>query len=69
MIQRVTIIVTAYNQAETLSKTLDSILVQECNFSIEIIIGDDCSTDNTRYICIEYQNHVEKTTTATAEKI
>lgn len=49
------VIVTAYNQATTISKTIESILSQECDFNFEIIIGDDNSTDATKGICIEYQ--------------
>lgn len=48
------IIVTAYNQANSIAQTLDSILAQICSFSFEIIIGDDCSTDNTKDICEKY---------------
>jgi glycosyltransferase involved in cell wall biosynthesis len=52
----VSIIITAYNQASTIIQSLDSILAQECNFPFEIIIGDDCSTDETRTIGLYYQN-------------
>ena len=51
----VSIIVTAFNQVETITKTLNSILLQKCNFPFEIIIGDDCSTDGTRDICIAFK--------------
>jgi glycosyltransferase involved in cell wall biosynthesis len=51
---KVSVLVTAYNQAQTISRTLDFILNQDCNFHFEIIIGDDCSTDNTREICEKY---------------
>ncbi len=50
----VSVIVTTYNQEDTISRTLDSILAQERDFDIEIIIGEDCSTDNTLKICREY---------------
>jgi glycosyltransferase involved in cell wall biosynthesis len=45
----------AYNQEAFLRETLDSILSQNTSFPYEIVIGEDCSTDNTRKICIEYQ--------------
>jgi len=51
----VSVIVTAYNQASTITQTLDSILSQKCTFPFEIIIGDDCSTDGTREICLAYK--------------
>lgn len=43
-----------YNQENYISQTLDSILTQKHNYSYEIIIGDDCSKDNTRKIINEY---------------
>lgn len=52
---KVSVAVITYNQKTTIEQTLDSILSQKCNFSIEIIIGEDCSTDGTRSICLEYQ--------------
>lgn len=54
------IIVTTYNQATTIAQTLNSILTQKCNFSFEIIIGDDCSTDNTQNICTDYKARFPK---------
>lgn len=51
----VSIVVCSYNRLEYISECLDSILNQQCNFQIEIIIGDDVSSDGTRDILIEYQ--------------
>lgn len=42
----VSVIVLAYNSAETIVQTLDSIREQDYG-NIELIITDDCSTDNT----------------------
>ena len=47
--------VVTYNQEKYISKTLDSILHQEHNYSYEIVIGDDCSTDGTRRIIEKYK--------------
>lgn len=52
----VSVIVTSYNQESTISQTLNSILAQKCNFPYEIIIGDDCSSDGTQNICIDFFN-------------
>lgn len=49
------VIVTAYNQADTIEQTIMHILKQKCHFPFEIIIGDDCSNDGTKDICIEYE--------------
>jgi len=55
------ILVVTYNQEVYIGKTLDCLLMQECPFDYEILIGEDCSTDQTRNICIEYsRKHPDK---------
>jgi glycosyltransferase involved in cell wall biosynthesis len=44
-----------YNHEAYISKSIDSILNQQTNFNFKLLIGEDCSTDNTRQICIEYK--------------
>lgn len=44
-----------FNQEHFIKKTLDSVLSQKIDFSYEIIIGDDASTDNTAKIINEYK--------------
>lgn len=46
--------VITYNQEKYISQTLDSILNQEHDYKYEIVIGEDCSTDNTKKIIEEY---------------
>lgn len=43
-----------YNQKDYISKCIEGVLMQKVNFSIEIIIGDDNSTDGTRKILKDY---------------
>ena len=50
----VSVILMAYNQEEYISKTIDSILCQKTNCNYELVIGEDCSSDSTRDICIKY---------------
>lgn len=50
------VLVITYNQEQFLPQTLDSILHQEHNYKYEIVIGDDCSSDNTREIIRQYVN-------------
>lgn len=45
-----------YNHEEFLAQAIDSVLMQQTNFSYKLFIGEDCSTDNTRSICIDYSN-------------
>lgn len=50
------IAVVTYNQEKYISQAIESILNQECDFKYRIIIGEDCSTDNTYEICKDYAN-------------
>lgn len=47
--------VLTYNQDPYICETLDHLLAQTCGFQFEILIGEDCSTDDTLTICLEYQ--------------
>lgn len=59
---KISVGVITYNQETTIRQTLDSILVQKGDFDLELVIGEDCSTDNTRAICEEYSvNHTPYT--------
>jgi glycosyltransferase involved in cell wall biosynthesis len=50
-----------YNQEKYIAKAIDSVLMQKCNFDYEIVIGEDCATDNTRNILREYkEKYTEK---------
>ena len=51
----VSIIITTYNRAKTLGRTIDSVLKQTYS-NYEIIIVDDCSTDNTSEVLRKYQD-------------
>jgi glycosyltransferase involved in cell wall biosynthesis len=51
----VSIWLTTYNHGPFIARSLDSILLQKTSFSYEIVIGEDCSTDNTRAIVQEYK--------------
>ena len=51
---KISVAVITYNQQETIGQTLDSILAQKGDFDMELIIGEDCSTDATLAICEEY---------------
>lgn len=52
----ISVLVCTYNQEKYLAQTLDSILMQKCDDAFEILIGDDCSTDDTGKIADEYQS-------------
>lgn len=44
-----------YNHASYIRECLDGFLMQQCNFSFEVLIHDDASTDGTQEIIKEYQ--------------
>ena len=48
------IVVTTYNQEQSLPVTLDSLLAQKTSFPFEIVVGEDCSQDGTRSVLAEY---------------
>jgi glycosyltransferase involved in cell wall biosynthesis len=50
----VSICLTTYNRAKVLPKTLDSLLSQTFP-DYELIISDDCSTDDTEEVCRAYE--------------
>jgi glucosyltransferase len=54
MEDKISVIVATYNQEDTIARTLDSVLMQQCHVPIEIILGEDCSTDGTLAVCQRY---------------
>ena len=44
-----------YNHEKYIRQAIDSILAQKVNFTWDIVIADDFSTDSTRSILIEYE--------------
>ena len=53
-VTKISVGVITYNQEFTIRQTLDSILAQKGDFDLELVIGEDCSLDNTFAICQEY---------------
>lgn len=51
----ISVVVITYNQENTIAQTIEAILSQMCTYPFEIIVGDDCSTDETFQICLGYQ--------------
>lgn len=52
---RVSVIMITYNHAEYLAQAIQGVVSQVCDFPIELIIGEDASTDATRAIALTYQ--------------
>jgi len=51
----VSVCMITYNHEQYIAEAIEGVLMQKTNFQIELIIGEDCSTDKTREICIAYQ--------------
>lgn len=51
----ISVIIPSYNRANTVGQTIESILAQKVDADIEIVIGDDCSTDNAREVLEQYR--------------
>lgn len=51
---KVSICTLTYNHAPYLKEYFDGILIQKTNFRFDVIINDDCSTDGTKEILLEY---------------
>jgi glycosyltransferase involved in cell wall biosynthesis len=51
----VSVCIFTYNYEKYLHQAVDSIVKQQCDFSFEILICDDCSTDDTVKIALQYQ--------------
>lgn len=52
----ISIIVPTFNHAQYISRTFDSILGQKTGFEYEIVVGDDCSGDNSGEIIQKYMD-------------
>lgn len=51
----ISVIIPSYNRANTVGMTIESIVAQKVDADIEIVIGDDCSTDNAREVLEQYR--------------
>jgi glycosyltransferase involved in cell wall biosynthesis len=56
----ISVCLVTYNHEPFIGQAIDSVLMQNINVPVEIVIGDDCSTDRTREICIDYQKRYPK---------
>jgi len=51
----VSVIMVTYNHERYLAEAIEGVVRQETSFPIELLIGEDCSTDRTREIALSYQ--------------
>lgn len=51
---KVSVAMWTYNHERFIAQAIESVLMQQSGFSIELVIGEDCSTDGTRHIVEHY---------------
>lgn len=51
----ISVIIPSFNRANIVGQTIDSIVNQNVDADVEIVIGDDCSTDNARDVLLQYK--------------
>lgn len=54
---KVSVIMLACNVGRYVETAIKGVLAQQTSFPIELILSEDCSTDNTLEICEQYANH------------
>ena len=61
---KVSVVMIAYNHAAYIEQSLGSVLGQKTDFFFEILLGDDCSTDETARIAQKYAEQFPRQITA-----
>jgi len=56
----VSVAMITYNHEDYIGQAIEHVAKQETSFPIELIIGEDCSTDGTRQVVFEYQKKYPK---------
>ena len=51
---KVSVVMLTYNHEKFIAQAIESVLIQRTNFPIELVVGEDCSTDGTREIVRRY---------------
>ena len=55
---RVSVVMITYGHENYIRQAIEGVLVQNCDFEVELIVANDCSPDNTDYIINDIiQNH------------
>jgi glycosyltransferase involved in cell wall biosynthesis len=54
MTPKVSVCMISYRHAAFIAQAIESVLAQQCDFEIELVIGDDRSPDGTGAICDEF---------------
>lgn len=52
----VSVLMLAYNHESYIAEAIEGVLSQTSSYSFELIVSEDCSTDRTREIALDYQS-------------
>lgn len=50
----VSVCMTAYNHEPYIAEAIEGVLMQRTSFGVELVLGEDCSTDRTAELCRDY---------------
>ena len=53
---KVSVMIITYNHERFIAQAIESILAQQVNFDYEMVIGEDCSTDGTRDVIMDFHH-------------
>ena len=53
---KVSVVIISYNQGKYIRQALDGVVSQQTNFPFEVIVADDCSTDDTLAVCRDFES-------------
>ncbi|MDB5272147.1 MAG: glycosyltransferase [Chitinophagaceae bacterium] len=53
---KVSVCMITYNHEAYIEQAIESIMMQQTSFRYELVIGEDCSKDNTREICLRMKD-------------
>src|SRR4030088_1685053 len=51
---KLSVMMITYNHERFIAQAITSVLAQRVNFDYEIVVGEDCSTDGTREILMDF---------------
>lgn len=51
---KLSVMMITYNHERFIAQAIESVLAQQVNFDYEIVIGEDCSTDGTRAVIMDF---------------
>lgn len=52
---KVSVCMITYRHEQYIGQAIESVMAQETDFAVELVIGEDCSPDNTRAVIQQYQ--------------